>query len=86
MMDENAIRQKLLARVLAGSDGETANAIMALGDEATVFRLLVVVARLDSNLSRGLLVIKYGVSDSQAKKARSCANRKLKDIMEKEPE
>ena len=82
MLDENAIKHKLLTRVLSGADEETAKSIMALGGELTVFRLLVVVAQLDSHLSRGLLVIRFGVSDSQAKKARSYANRKLKDIME----
>lgn len=80
--NESTIRTRLLKRILSGADEQTALAIVALGDEATVFRLLVVVARLDCHLSRGLLSIRYGVSDAQAKKARNLANKKLKDITE----
>lgn len=76
MLDENAIKHKLLTRVLSGADEETAKSIMALGGELTVFRLLVVVAQLDSHLSRGLLVIRFGVTELQAKKARNEANKK----------
>jgi hypothetical protein len=77
MLDENSIRIKLLSRVLSGADPETAKHIMLLGQEMTVFRLLVAVAKIDPHLSRGLLVIKYGVTEEQAKQARREANKKL---------
>ena len=77
MIDENSIRIKLLSRVLSGADPETAKHIMLLGQEMTVFRLLVAVAKIDPHLSRGLLVIKYGVTEEQAKQARREANKKL---------
>ena len=78
--NEDTVRRRLLARVLAGADDETARCIMSMGSEMTVLRLLVAVAKLDGHLSMGLLVIKYGVTPAQAKKARNLANRKLKDI------
>ena len=82
MLDENAIRVKLLARVLAGADGETANTIMCLGKEMTTFRLLVAVARIDTHLSQGMLVIRYGVTSNQAKDAKRIANQVLKQESE----
>jgi hypothetical protein len=78
--NEDIVRRRLLARVLAGADDETARCIMSMGSEMTVFRLLVAVARLDSHLSMGLLVIKYGVTQLQAKKARNEANKKAEII------
>jgi len=79
-MTEQQIRIKLLQRVLNGADENTAASIMALGSEMTTFRLLVAVAKIDPHLSRGLLVIRYGVSDEQARKARTKANRELGQI------
>lgn len=73
---EDTVRKKLLARVLTGADGETANAILSLGSEMTTYRLLVAVAKIDSHLSQGLLVIRYGVTATQAKKARCEVNKK----------
>lgn len=79
MLDEDEIRIRLLARVLTGADTETARCIMSLGEEMTLKRLLVAVAKLDPHLSRGLLVIKYGVTDEQARQARKEANKKIQD-------
>lgn len=76
---ENHIRIKLLSRVLSGADPETARHIMMLGEEMTVYRLLVAVAKIDGHLSRGMLVIKYGVTDEQARKARTEANKKIQE-------
>ncbi len=86
MLDENAIRIKLLARVLAGADQETAKCIMSLGEEMTTFRLLVAVATIDTHLSQGMLVMKYGVSAEQAREARKKANKKLKNGFQKQAE
>ena len=79
--NEDTVRRRLLARVLAGADDETARCIISMGSEMTVLRLLVAVAKLDGHLSMGLLVIKYGVTQLQAKKARNEANKKA-DIVE----
>lgn len=73
---EDVVRARLLARVLTGADGDTARAILSLGEEMTTYRLLVAVAKIDTHLSQGLLVIKYGVSPIQAKKARCEVNKK----------
>jgi len=82
MLDENTIRVKLLARVLAGADGKTANTIMCLGEEMTTFRLLVAVARIDTHMSQGMLVMRYGVTINQAKDAKRIANQVLKQESE----
>jgi hypothetical protein len=79
MMDENAIRIKLLSRVLSGADPETAKLIMSMGSEMTLMRLLVAVSKIDPHLSVGLLVLRYGVTTTQAKKARNEANKKMED-------
>lgn len=78
-MTEEQIRIKLLQRILDGADEKTATSILLLGSEMTTFRLLVAVATIDAHLSRGLLVIRYGVTEDQARKARTEANRKLQE-------
>lgn len=80
MENEDTVKHRLLQRVITGADTETAKVILSLGQEMTVKRLLVAVAKIDVHLSVGLLVIKYGVTANQAKKARNLANRKLEDI------
>lgn len=79
-MTEEQIRIKLLQRILDGSDEKTTTSILLLGSEMTTFKLLVAVATIDAHLSRGLLVIRYGVTEDQARKARTEANRKLQEI------
>lgn len=79
-MDESTIKIKLLARVLAGADTETARLIMSMGSEMTLMRLLVAVSKIDPHLSVGLLVLRYGVTTNQAKKARNEANKKMTDL------
>lgn len=78
-MSEEEIRIKLLKRILDGADEKTSTSILLLGGEMTTFRLLVAVATIDAHLSRGLLVIRYGVTEDQARKARTEANRKLQE-------
>lgn len=78
-MSEEEIRIKLLKRILDGADEKTSTSILLLGSEMTTFRLLVAVATIDAHLSRGLLVIRYGVTEDQARKARTEANRKLQE-------
>lgn len=75
--NQEEIKKKLLARVLIGADDETSRVILSLGEEMTIYRLLVVVAKIDSHLSRGLLVMKYGVTEEQARQARREANKKI---------
>lgn len=69
-------RKKLLARILVGADESTAETILSLWSEMTTYRLLVAVAKIDPHQTQGLLVIKYGVSAAQAKKARIEAKKK----------
>lgn len=75
--NEDTVKHRLLQRVLTGADTETARVILSLGEEMTVKRLLVAVAKIDFHLSAGLLVIKYGVTQIQAKEARNEANKKI---------
>lgn len=79
MIDENEIKRKLLTRVMVGADDETCRLVMAMGSEMTLLRLLVAVAKIDPHLSVGLLVLRYGVTPLQAKKARNQANKKMED-------
>jgi len=79
MESEDTVKHRLLSRVLLGADTETAKVILSLGEEMTVKRLLVAVAKIDCHLSAGLLVIKYGVTQTQAKEARNEANKKIAD-------
>lgn len=79
MENEDTVKHRLLARVLLGADTDAAKVIVSLGEEMTVKRLLVAVAKIDAHLSAGLLVIKYGVTQIQAKEARNEANKKLTD-------
>jgi hypothetical protein len=76
---EDTVKHRLLQRVITGADTETAKVILSLGEEMTVKRLLVAVAKIDVHLSVGLLVIKYGVTRIQAKEARNEANKKIAD-------
>jgi len=71
MLDsEKHIRNRLLSRILIGADTQTADAILAMGDEMTISSLLNAVAKIDTHISMGGLVIKYGVTERQAKEAR----------------
>jgi len=76
---DDTVKHRLLERVLKGADEQTAKAIVALGEEMTVYRLLVTVAKLEPQYSQGLLVMKYGVKPNQAKAARKEANKKSTD-------
>lgn len=76
---EDIIKRRLLTRVLIGADDETAKLVMSMGAEMTLLRLLVAVAKIDPHLSVGLLVLRYGVTPLQAKKARNLANKKMED-------
>ena len=71
MLDsEKLVRNRLLTRILIGADPKTADAILAMGDEMTISSLLNAVAKIDTHVSMGGLVIKYGVTQRQAKEAR----------------
>ena len=71
MLDsEKLVRNRLLTRILIGADPKTADAILAMGDEMTISSLLNAVAKIDAHVSMGGLVIKYGVTQRQAKEAR----------------